>query len=168
MVKSKTLLFLFVFLLITAFSPDQNDPINTYILVRHAEKVDDSSDPELSDRGFQRTMLLDSLLSHSDLHAIYTTDYTRTRETVKFISDRVNLQPQIYNPREQQIFLKELLNYNQGETILISGHSNTIPELANLLLNREHFTEKFDESDYSNVLIITRSGDQASILHLRY
>lgn len=168
MVKSKALLFLFVVLLITAFSPHQNDPITTYILVRHAEKVDDSSDPDLSESGVQRAKVLDSLLSNADLHAIYTTDYTRTRETVKFISDRMELNARIYNPSEQQIFLNELLSYNQGETILISGHSNTIPELANLLLNREHFTENFDESDYGNLLIITRSGNETTMLHLRY
>lgn len=168
MVKSKALLFLFVVLLFTAFSPVQNDPIRTYILVRHAEKVDDSSDPKLSESGIQRAMLLDTLLSQSDLHAFFTTDYNRTRETVKFISNRMNLQPQIYNPREQHYFLEELLKYKQGETILISGHSNTIPELANLLLKREHFTENFDESDYGNLLIITRSGEEATLLHLRY
>ena len=62
------------------------DDITTLILVRHAEKVDDSRDPELSDMGKQRAEKLAQVLGSQSIDAIYSTDYIRTKDTCAPVS----------------------------------------------------------------------------------
>lgn len=162
-----SLLFFTSFFSITS-AQSQTDEMKTFILVRHAEKIDDGRDPDLSEDGVARSALLDYVLERVKPDSIYTSPYTRTRETIQFIAERNQLEPIVYDPQNQDLLVEEWLAADQGFTFVISGHSNTIPELANLLLNRTHFTEHFDESDYSNLLIITVTESDANILHLRY
>lgn len=150
------------------YAQSETDEIKTFILVRHAEKVDDSRDPDLSEDGIARSALLDYALERVKPDSIYTSPYTRTRETVRFIAERNQMDPVEYDPQAQEQLVKGWLESESGFTFIISGHSNSIPELANLLLNRTHFAEKFDESDYGNLLIITVTDSDARILHLRY
>ncbi len=150
------------------YAQSETDEIKTFILVRHAEKVDDGRDPDLSEDGVARSALLDYVLERVKPDSIYTSPYTRTRETIHFIAQRNQMEPVEYDPQAQEQLVKRWLESDGGFTYLISGHSNTIPELANLLLNRTHFAEHFDESDYGNLLIITVTESDASILHLRY
>jgi len=160
-----TLIFSFFF---TGSAPFETDEIKTFILVRHAEKVDDSEDPVLSEDGIARSYYLDYMLEQLNPDAIYTSPYNRTRETIHHIAERYSIEPIVYDPQSQDILVKEWLESEDGFTYVISGHSNSIPELANLLLNRTHFDEHFDESDYGNLLIITVTNNDANILHLRY
>lgn len=159
---------LFISFFITGFTPIETDEIKTFILVSHAEKVDDSRDPDLSEDGVARSALLDYVLERVKPDSIYTSPYTRTRETIHFIAERNQMEPVEYDPQAQEQLVKEWLDSERGFTYLISGHSNTIPELANLLLNRTHFADHFDESDYGNLLIITVTQSDANILHLQY
>ncbi|HMB97845.1 MAG TPA: histidine phosphatase family protein, partial [Balneolaceae bacterium] len=87
--KFKSLL-LFSLLLLTASFPavaQQNSDITTFVLVRHAEKVDDSADPDLSPEGYQRAERLTEMLRNITFDNIYSSDRIRTRETVRKIAD---------------------------------------------------------------------------------
>lgn len=140
------------------------------ILVRHAEKADyDTDDPALTDEGLKRVRKLTDMLDRMQPDLIYSTDYKRTRLTVRPVALKHGLEIRTYNPGELETFLSGLMDEHSGKTIVISGHSNTIPETANLLLGREHFQHNFDESDYGNLLFITSSGyGSGKLIHLRY
>ena len=57
---------------------------------------------------------------------------------------------------------------DSGGTIVISGHSNTTPVLANLLLGEEKF-KQFEDDDYGNLLIIVLDkNNNGQLLHLRF
>src|SRR3546814_8741144 len=59
-------------------------PVATYVVVRHAEKVDDGSrDPSLTDAGRARAHALAGLLRSRDVVAVYATDFRRTRDTAE-------------------------------------------------------------------------------------
>src|SRR3546814_1202497 len=59
-------------------------PVATYVVVRHAEKVDDGSrDPSLTDAGRARAHALAELLRSRDVVAVYATDFRRTRDTAE-------------------------------------------------------------------------------------
>lgn len=169
--KFKSLLLLCL-LLLSASLPSiaqQNSDITTFVLVRHAEKADDSADPDLSPEGYQRAERLSEMLQNISFDAVYSSDRTRTRETVREIADRNSVEILLYEPHETEEEVKRMLNSNTGKNVLVSGHSNTTPFFANELLGREHFADKFDESDFSNLLIITIAGDgESKLLHLRY
>src|SRR6056297_667619 len=169
--KFKSFLLLSLLLLTTAIPSvaQQNSDITTFVLVRHAEKVDDSADPDLSPEGYQRAERLTEMLRNITFDNIYSSDRIRTRETVRKIADQNSVDILLYEPHETEEEVERLLDSNMGKTVLVSGHSNTTPFFANELLGREHFEDKFDESDYGNLLIITINGDgESKLLHLRY
>src|SRR3546814_11474619 len=59
-------------------------PVATYVVVRHAEKVDDASrDPSLTDAGRARAHALAELLRSRDVVAVYATDFRRPRDTAE-------------------------------------------------------------------------------------
>src|SRR5690606_3339662 len=59
-------------------------PGATFVVVRHAEKVDDGSrDPSLTDAGSARADALARMLRSRDVVAVYATDFRRTRNTAQ-------------------------------------------------------------------------------------
>ncbi len=143
--------------------------LTTFILVRHAEKVDDSRDPDLSPKGYERAGRLHDLFVNTGFDAVYSTPLIRTRETVRAIAELNELDMVEYDHRNPESTTAGWTERHKGEKVLISGHSNSTPMFANALLGREHFSSKFEESDYGNILIITidEHGNSA-LLHLRY
>ncbi|MFT6213681.1 MAG: broad specificity phosphatase PhoE [Roseivirga sp.] len=128
--------------------------LTTFVLIRHAEKgIDDPRNPSLNEEGVLRAQKLVELLQHSDVDVIYTTPYKRTQETVAPLASKYSLTVQEYNP-SKLAFLNEVWSNNQGKTIVISGHSNTTPMVANYLLGEEKFSQ-LDESEYDKVFVVT-------------
>lgn len=141
----------------------------TFILVRHSEKANDGTkNPSLSEIGEIRSQKLAELVEKVDITAIYSTDYTRTKMTVEPLASKKNLEIQVYSWDDHENLASELLRENNGGVVLVSGHSNTTPFLANALLGKEHF-QQFDDSDYTNLLFInvTKPGE-GKLLHLSF
>lgn len=159
----------FVILLLFVSSLSCTQETTTFILVRHAEKASDgTSDPALTEVGMARAEYILSLFQQANITAIYSTDYKRTKLTVAPIAEAKSIEVTIYDPGELEDFSHILLKDNSGGTVIISGHSNTTPTLANLLLAEEKF-KQFEDDDYGNLLIITTIGNsRAKLLHLRY
>ncbi len=162
----KTLLFS---LILTFSCLSQAQEITTFILVRHAEKADDGTrNPPLSEAGMERAKSLMQLLSLADITAIYSTDYARTQLTVTPLATKKDLNILSYGWTDPKALMAELLEKNKGGTIVISGHSNTTPVLANILLGEEKYAQ-FDDSDYGNLLIVTVSEvGKGQVTHLRF
>jgi broad specificity phosphatase PhoE len=138
----------------------------TFILVRHAEKeVSDSKDPMLSKAGQERAQALARLLEKQKIDAIMSTNYHRTKTTVEPVASAKGITVQTYESLKEPEVTKLI---DTGGTILICGHSNTIPALANVLVGKNQFAN-YDDSDYGNVLIITATAiGKATVTHLRY
>lgn len=170
MMKKVLFLILFILLLQTGtFSQAQNSEITTLILVRHSEKMDDSQDPGLLPQGVERSRLLARMFAETEFDAVYSTPYIRTRETVRLIAEQNQIDITEYQPEDIETFGARLVENHRGGHVLISGHSNTVPQLANALLGRQELPGNFDESDYDNILVVTISSDGSSgLLHLKY
>ena len=160
-------LIVILLLFVSTVSCDQE--MTTFILVRHAEKVaDGTSDPALTEEGIARANKIRSMFYDVDITAIYSTNYRRTKMTVAPLAEAKKMEITIYDPGEIADFSQKLLLNNAGGTVIISGHSNTTPILANMLLNEEKL-EQFEDDDYGNLLIITtKAAGNAKLLHLRY
>lgn len=165
-----TISFLILLIIpVEVFSQSESKDITTFILVRHAEKADDTSNPDLSSEGYERSNLLARMLTEIEFDAVYSTPYIRTIETVRQIAEQNQLDITEYQPGEIETVAADLIEKHYGNCVLIAGHSNTTPEFANALLGREEFTQKFDETDYENILIVTLSSDgHSNLLHLKY
>lgn len=141
----------------------------TFILVRHAEKESDGSrDPELKAEGKLRAERFSALISKTNIDAIYSTDYKRTRNTVASLATAKQLSVNTYSSMKAAD-LEALLAKYRGGTIVLAGHSNTVPEIANALVGEKRFAQ-FSDDDYGNVLVISVSaiGKDAKVVWLTY
>lgn len=147
----------------------QEQKITTIILVRHAEKaMESTNDPNLAAEGQERAKRLASLLKETNLTAIYSTDFKRTRQTVEPVAQLKSIAVQLYDPAKPE-FLDNILSQHRGGTVLIAGHSNSTPKLANLLLGSDKL-QPFVDTDYDNVLIVSvvEKGKVATLTWLSY
>jgi broad specificity phosphatase PhoE len=159
--KRLTLIFLFVTSLAYA------QPVTTFILVRHAEKGNDGTkDPELSEAGLARAQSLAKLMQATKVDAIYSTPYKRTRNTVSPLAKEKGLDVLEYNKIEE---MDVLLKKYQGGTLIICGHSNTVPALANYLIGKDSYTA-FEDTDYGNIIIVSvvERGKNTNVVWLNY
>ncbi|MFA5298183.1 MAG: phosphoglycerate mutase family protein [Lutibacter sp.] len=152
----------------TILAQEVDDKITTYYLIRHAEKVRiDAADvnPDLNERGYQRAENWKKVLQHISFDAIYSTNYSRTLKTVEPIAKISNLEPILYRPSkvDYELFKTE----NKGKNVLIVGHSNTIPQFVNALINQQKYLE-MDDSDFSGLFIITIKGNLITDLLLQF
>lgn len=143
--------------------------VTTFVLVRHAEKADDGTrDPDLSPEGKQRADKLAQLLSHQQVNVALSTDYKRTTQTVAPLVAKQGLTLVKYRTLTDA-GLDSLALKHKGATVLIVGHSNSVPAMANHLLNEKKLNQ-FDESDYGNLLVISvaKPGEPGKLTHLTY
>ncbi|THH41591.1 SixA phosphatase family protein [Neolewinella litorea] len=141
--------------------------VSTLILVRHAEKQF-GHDPELTEEGTLRAQRLADMLRTVELDAVYSSDTKRTRLTAAPAAQQAQLKARLYDPNALNYFARQLRNRHPGETVLVVGHSNTTPELANLLAGTDSIP-RFSELDYGNLLIVSLPPiGKARILKLRY
>jgi 2,3-bisphosphoglycerate-dependent phosphoglycerate mutase len=138
----------------------------TLILIRHAEKWNDTDTSTLTPEGMKRASKLASFFQNTDINAIYTTPYPRVRMTAIPTAMSKNLEIVDYIPGKIEE-IDVMINENIGKTALIVGHKNTIPEILNNYLNT-----KFQElEDYTDIFIlhIDNSNSKAnSVTHLYF
>ncbi|MDH5380648.1 MAG: histidine phosphatase family protein [Cyclobacteriaceae bacterium] len=138
----------------------------TIIIVRHAEKLQDGKDPDLSEIGKERALKLSEILSETKIDALFSTKFKRTTQTLAVIAKKKHLETNYYSPSDS-VFILDYLKKNIGATIVISGHSNTVPGIVNYLCNSK--LPDLKESEYDNLFIIHLSeGKPATYLKLKY
>jgi phosphohistidine phosphatase SixA len=151
-------LLLLVTWLPCAFAGGQGEDFTLY-LIRHAEKLaDGSSDPQLSEAGRQRAENLASWFSARSVEEIWSTDYERTRDTVAPLLQATGIELTIYDPQQLAKLSGQLLQRRANAVIV--GHSNTTPELAQLLCECE--IAPMEETEYERLIIIRIEDDRAA------
>lgn len=93
--------------------------------VRHAEKVTERGDPELSPEGTARAAELARVLADVPVDAIYSTNTKRTRTTAQPLATAKGLEIQSYAPGR----LAPTLAAGTARCVVVVGHSNTVPAL---------------------------------------
>lgn len=149
-------LFVISLFMLTGCSAKTTAPDAVYYLVRHAEKQLDVNDPPLTEEGRIRAQDLAALLQDVDLTAIYSTDYVRTQDTAAPVADAKGLDVISYDPSDLKGFASRLLS--EDGYILVSGHSNTTPQLAENL-GAAPGTPIVEATEYNRLYVITRRGD---------
>jgi len=142
--------------------------ITTVILVRHAEKAkSNDNNPNLSEIGQQRAKLLAQILKSVSINAIYATEFARTQETAKPLSEIISIPIKIIEANSTDKLLDELQNKHKGENILVVGHSNTLPFIIEKLGKTK--IQEINESEYDNLFILNISeNNKAKLLSLKY
>ncbi|MBK7010542.1 MAG: hypothetical protein IPH36_18895 [Saprospiraceae bacterium] len=62
-----------------------------------------------------------------------------------------------------------VMNSRSVNRVLIVGHSNTIPPLANFLYGKTHFQKTIDDKTYDNFIIVVQQRDSTKkVYELKY
>ena len=168
-IDMKKLPLLLVFGLLVATWGFAQSTTTTVILLRHAEKGSEASDPDLSNAGSKRAKSLVVLLQKTKIDAIYSTAFKRTRNTVKPLAESKGLSVTLYDATKIEE-VDALLQKHTGGTIVLCGHSNTTPTIINYLTGHKDEYNSFEDSDYGNLVIISvvERGRDAKVVWLRY
>ncbi|MCT2562660.1 SixA phosphatase family protein [Chryseobacterium herbae] len=136
------------------------------ILLRHAEKENVGTDPDLTNAGKLRADELKRLLGNVHIDNIYTTAYNRTRQTAIPLAESKGIVIKEYAPAATiaatQVFINNILAQNQGKVVVIIGHSNTVPEMVKVLSNNA-LNVTISETQFDNIFITKNSAAAGSV-----
>lgn len=167
----RTLALLLACLLVSAAAPPQ-EPL-TVIIVRHAERAPEpADDPVLTSAGRARAEVLAAALAHADVRAIFVTEYARTQLTAAPLARRIGSAPRVRpvrgRPLDEEVrALAELIRREHaGSTVLVVGHSNTVPAIA-AALGAPRLPD-LDESEYDTMLVLHITQTATRLVRARY
>jgi 2,3-bisphosphoglycerate-dependent phosphoglycerate mutase len=154
----RLVLLLFVTSSFAAVEAQKSSRITTIILLRHAEKeiIEGNNDPPLSAAGIERASRLQATFPALVPDLFYSTPYIRTRETLKPWAAALHKEIQTYDAAKLTEFSEELLK-QKGKTIVVAGHTNTIPPLVNLLIGKEKYKDLRDD-EYGTIYVVTKKN----------
>lgn len=138
------------------------------ILVRHAERADRSAlmdpsvDPGLSKTGCARASRLASTLKDAGIGAIYTTSFTRTKQTAAPLARQLGITPVAVEGYDEEALLLRLRR-ERADTVLVVGHVDTLPSLVARLGGPAIY---MDPSDYGSIFVL--APQSRAITRLRY
>jgi phosphohistidine phosphatase SixA len=128
----------------------------TVILLRHAEKDVsegvDTANPELSAAGKLRAQKLVEVINKYQPDVIYSSNYIRTRATAAPLAKKRRAMVLMYEPRNlNQMF--DLIMSGKFKRIVVVGHNNTTPALANMLIKQDKY-KPLAESEYDKIWVV--------------
>jgi broad specificity phosphatase PhoE len=144
-------------------------PVTTVILVRHAEKKIEPSNPnpDLSDAGKARAQELVRVLKDAGVTAIYATQWGRTQQTVQPLATALSLPVNQVDSGQTPKLIEEITTKHAGGVVFVAGHNNTVPAAIAALGGPNY--PIIPETEYDNLFVvtITRIGS-ARVVKLKY
>jgi phosphohistidine phosphatase SixA len=135
------------------------------ILVRHAEKaVTPIQDPPLTEAGVVRAYALATALLHMNVQAIITTELTRTRQTARPFAEANGLTLETVRTGGGEAHARAVaaaVRKHAGQTVLVVGHTNTIPEIIAELGGPK--LPDICDSQYSGFYTLILRGNKAEL-----
>jgi 2,3-bisphosphoglycerate-dependent phosphoglycerate mutase len=165
----RTLVLALVLLLSLSVLANGSSSVTTIILVRHAEKSSEGTDPVLTPAGVERAKELARVIGSNGISAIYTTDLQRTRQTAAPVAAALNVTPVEIKPGATFAadMAARIRKDHAGATVLVVGHSNTTQQVIRALGIAD--APKIEESEFDNLFIVTLAeGSEPKLLKLRY
>lgn len=135
----------------------QTEPA-TVIVVRHAEKLSEpANDPALSAEGWARAEALVEAVRHAGITTIFSTPYTRTRDTAGPVAKALGLTI-IETPipgRSVDAYARDIAARvkKTGGVLLVVGHSNTMGAVIRALGGPN--VDPITDAEYSNLFVLT-------------
>ena len=126
----------------------------TVVLVRHAEKLGEDRDPGLSEAGQARAERLARMLGAAGLDSIYVSEAKRTQETAPPVADATGIEPRVVPAEASGRLVRRLKWRHRGDVVLVVGHVNTLPEIAEGLGASIGLV---DEQDYGGLWVVSYS-----------
>lgn len=153
-------------------------PITVY-LVRHAERADEPrQDPPLTEKGNARAQELARILGNANIKAIITSQFSRTKLTAEPLAKHANVtvtsislgldrsNPRMISEQSTTEVTNKILE-RAGESVLVVGHSNSIPDVIKMLGGDA--TPTIDEKKFDDLFVVTvYAKGKAKVAHMKY
>jgi broad specificity phosphatase PhoE len=143
----------------------------TVIVVRHAEKAaEPAADPALTATGSARANALLDLVRDAGVQAVITTQFQRTRLTAAPVASALGLTTEIVDaraPQHAKAVADSVLMKHRGQTVLVVGHSNTVPDIVAALGAPRPAAICDDGYDNAYIVTVPASGT-ASVARIHY
>lgn len=136
----------------------------TVIFVRHAERADGGAgaqtgsmnsapaDPSLSAAGGARAAKLAMMLADAGIKGIFTSEFKRTQETARPLASKLGISIEVVPSKDATTLVSKIKASHGRDTVLIIGHSNTIPELIRAFGGPD---TKIADDEYSGIYLLT-------------
>lgn len=138
-------------------------------LIRHAEKQENGDDASLTEAGAARAAALVGALAGEPIRMIIVTQFARTKETAEPIAKVLGVTPTVIEAgRDLETHVSAVIGairtLPRGSTVLVVGHSNTVPAIAKALGVADAIV--VEEDTYGDLFTV-RLDDTAATLHRR-
>ena len=173
--KTQTIIVFIVLLMVLAalgvfaYFATFSRPVTTVILVRHAEKNIEPSnpDPDLSAAGQARAQELVHVLANTGINAIYASQYKRTQQTAQPLANRLGLTVSQVESSKTDDLVRQITTSHRGGVVFVAGHNNTVPAIIAALGGGTF--PVIPENEFDNMFIVTvyRFG-RARVVRLKY
>ena len=149
----------------------QNGRHTTVIIVRHAEKAaQPAADPPLTDAGKARAEALWETVKDAGVQAVITTQFARTVETAEPTAIHLGIKSEVVaggGADHAARVAAAVRAGHAGQTVLVVGHSNTVPGIIAALGAKE--PAPICDEAYDNFYVVTiDEAGKASVIHSRY
>jgi broad specificity phosphatase PhoE len=141
--------------------------------VRHAEKASDgTNDPPLTKVGRQRSTCLAEVLGTWDADHLWATQYQRTQATLEPLASATSIAVDVMEADATQDWVAAIHQAPAGSRIVVSAHSNTIPEIVSALGGDPGPLDAkghIPSDEYDRLVFVVLRGDEHSVtLRQRY
>lgn len=171
MLMKKILLLVVLFSAKNALmAQEKTFPDNTNIyLVRHAEK-EAGRDPQLTEAGKKRAGDLLHILKDKKIKRIYVTNYRRSWMTADSLRIQLGIDTIGYTADTTGMGLLTRIKENNdyGNTILVIGHTNTVPRLIRALGFEEFPEQDLPDEEFDNLYLIQYKKNKVYLEHKKY
>lgn len=124
-------------------------------------------DLPLSEVGQAPAEKLASLLKDAGISAIYTTEYLCTRKTAEPLAQALKVDITVILKGGPESLVDRIRSQNRKDTVLIVGHSDTLPGLLKALGHPPEI--KIPPLDFGNIFVVVPKTDGApTFLRSRY
>ncbi|MGA9116212.1 MAG: phosphoglycerate mutase family protein [Bacteroidota bacterium] len=139
-------------------------PVTTVILVRHAERLNDSDTSSLSPDGFRRARALAHVLCDDPPFRAFVSDRRRARQTAQEVERLLNVPVSVVGAAHTEALADSIAAY-PGRTLLVVGHADTLPLLlARLGIVRAPAVARNTYDD----LFLVQYARRSLFVHLKY
>lgn len=133
----------------------------TVLLVRHGER-DDNIDA-LNLDGQARAVELLHVAEKAGIEAIVRSNTVRTQQTAEPLATALGLTPIVINGNAQA-FADEIRNNHRGETVLVVGHSDSVPDIIEDLGGPA--LPNIDGTEFDNLFVLELCRCRRGTAHL--
>lgn len=168
------ILLLLGFALASSAAAFPTDSTTVVLIVRHAEKAAaPADDPSLTEAGRQRAQSLVNVAGAAGVSAVYSSQYTRTRETAEPLAGHLGVPVTVRPATAATIqtytadLAETLRGEHAGEAVLVVTHSNLVEPLVEALGGIPGPAVAEDEYDRL-VVVMLAPGGGARTIRARY